>query len=304
VSRTATIVLLAGALALVTGLVGYFALDDGSTEPATPSVPASPLRTFSLPLADSSSVLALGGHERNVLVGLVARPGGPVEIAAVRGDTPIESNSVEIRIDGRDAETSSCGRGCSRVESAVLAGSPARVSVQVGDSALSFALPARLPPDGTRLFLRARRTMDALRSLRFSERLTSGAEAVFSTVEVQAPDRLRLRTGNDFRSVIIGKRRWDYRAGHWEQTPFPGLRLPDVLMWSQAKHPRILGRAAGGVTELAAFGRKPVPAWFRLEVAPSGRVLEAEMIAESHFMTHRYSRFDAPLSIKPPAGSR
>ncbi len=301
-SRTASLAFLAAALALVAGVVTYFSLAGGSTQSVTPSTPGSPFRSFTLPLADSSSALALAGHEGNLLVGLAARPGGPAEVAAVRGDTPVATGAVQIRIDGRNAEPAPCGRGCSRVDVPVLAGSPARVSVRIEQSDLSFDLPARLPPDGTRVFLRARRTMDALRSLRFSERLTSGREVVFSTVEVEAPNRLRLRTGRS-RSVIIGKHRWDYRAGRWERTPFPGLRLPEVLMWSQAKHPRIVGRA-GGVTELAAFGRQPVPAWFRLEIAPSGRVLEAEMIAESHFMTHRYSDFNAPFSIMPPVRKR
>jgi len=100
--------------------------------------------------------------------------------------------------------------------------------------------------------------------------------------------------------VIIGRNRWDYAAGHWEHVPFPGLAVAGVLMWSRAKHPRIVGRRPGGVTELVAFGLQPVPAWFRVAVNPSGRVVEAEMIAASHFMVHRYSDFNSSVSIRPP----
>ena len=71
-------------------------------------------------------------------------------------------------------------------------------------------------------------------------------------------------------------------------------------MWYEAKHARVVGRRPNGVAELAAFGLKPVPAWFRLSVEPGGRVVEAEMIAPSHFMLHRYSDFNGEFTITPP----
>jgi hypothetical protein len=99
--------------------------------------------------------------------------------------------------------------------------------------------------------------------------------------------------------VIIGRGRWDYQGGRWERTPFPGLSVADALMWFRAGHPRVLSHR-GGVTRLAAFGLQPVPAWFWLDVAPSGRVLQAEMLAPSHFMLHRYRDFNGGISITPP----
>jgi hypothetical protein len=71
-------------------------------------------------------------------------------------------------------------------------------------------------------------------------------------------------------------------------------------MWYDAKNPRIVRRLPNGDVELAAYGLKPVPAWFRLTVEPSGRVVQAEMTAPSHFMLHRYSAFDRGAAIKPP----
>jgi hypothetical protein len=142
--------------------------------------------------------------------------------------------------------------------------------------------------------------MRRLHSFRFTERLSSGAETVTTKLEVQAPNRLRLRTSTGFRSVIIGRNRWDYAEGRWEHVPFPGLDVAGVLMWSRAEHPRIVTRRPHGITELAAFGLQPVPAWFRIAVNPSGRVVEAEMIAASHFMVHRYSDFNRGVSITPP----
>jgi hypothetical protein len=116
--------------------------------------------------------------------------------------------------------------------------------------------------------------------------------AIDSRLNVQAPDRLSLRTNSGFRSVIIGRKRWDYQDGRWQGGPFPGLAVREVLMWYDAKNPRILRRLPNGDVDLAAYGLKPVPAWFRLTVERSGRVVEAQMTAPAHFMLHRYGSFD------------
>jgi hypothetical protein len=71
-------------------------------------------------------------------------------------------------------------------------------------------------------------------------------------------------------------------------------------MWHQAKNPRIVRLSGNGEAELVAFGLQPVPAWFRLDVEPSGRVTEAEMTAGSHFMLHRYSDFDEGAAVTQP----
>ena len=142
--------------------------------------------------------------------------------------------------------------------------------------------------------------MAALHSYRFTERLTSGGPVVFTRLSVQAPDRLSLRTNSGFRSVIIGQKRWDYQAGRWQEGPFPGLKAREVLMWYDARNPRVVRRLPNGDVQLAAYGLNPVPAWFRLTVEPSGRVAEAEMTAPAHFMLHRYSDFNSAPAIKPP----
>jgi hypothetical protein len=265
----------------------------------TDSTSTSPTRSFSLPLTEGSSALALGKHDGNVLVGIAAKPGGPVEVAVLRAETPLSTDKLQFELDGTRTEASSCGTGCSRIDAAVLEGTPNRLVVHAGSSSVAFSLPARLPQSGDALFARALRTMGSLHAYRYLETLTSGQGGVVARYEVQAPDRLSLRT-RGFRSVIIGKSRWDYHDGAWDHASFPGLKVADVLMWSHAKHARVVGRRANGVTELAAFGLLPVPAWFRLAVAPTGRVVEAEMIAASHFMVHRYSDFNGRFTIKAP----
>jgi hypothetical protein len=212
----------------------------------------------------------------------------------------VASDAVRVSVDGRHVPTEPCGTGCSRAQAAVLRGRPSRITVSAGSAPVSFQLPASLPASGQSAFDRARRTMAALHSYRFSERLTSGGPVVFTRLAVQAPDRLSLRTNSGFRSVIIGRKRWDNQAGRWQEGPFPGLNVRDVLMWYDARNPRVVRRLPNGDVQLAAYGLKPVPAWFRLTVEPSGRVAEAEMAAPAHFMLHRYSDFNSTPVIKPP----
>lgn len=301
-SRVAWITVSATALGLVAAVsvAALIAGEDGTTTTVADTVSSSPTQTFALPLLESSSVLALGGHTGNVLVGIAARPGGPVEIAALRAETPASTDAIEVRIDGRSVDAQRCGTGCSRIEEDVLDGSAKRLTVSVGSSSLAFDLPARLPPSGAGIFARAQRTMGGLRSFHFTEQLSSGRGGLTTELDVEAPDRLRLRIRNGSQSVIIGHTRWDYLDGRWERGPFPGLTVPELLMWNYASHVRVVGRASNGVTHLAAFGMKPVPAWFRLAVAPTGLVVEAEMVSPSHFMVHRYSDFNSGVQVKAP----
>jgi hypothetical protein len=281
------------------GLAAFLGGDEGSGTRSVAPPPPAETRGFELPLADDPSVLTLGGHERDLLVGIAAKRGGPVEIVALRGETPVPKSELAVSVDGARVEPTSCGRGCSRASVPVLDGRSRTLTVRHRAQAVSFDLPVQLPPAGTTTFGRALRTMDSLRSYRFTERLSSGGGTVFTRIDVQAPNRLQLRT-RDFRSVIIGNTRWDFRNGRWEESAFPGLDVRELLMWHDAKNPRVLRRHEDGVQEVTAFGLKPVPAWFRLEVEPSGRVVEAEMTAASHFMLHRYADFDKGVTIKAP----
>jgi hypothetical protein len=301
-SRTLWIVVFGGIIALGLGaaVVAAFVTDNGGSTSSSSTSSSAVSDTFDLPIGLQKNTLALAKHQRDLLIGLAAQPGGPVEVAVVRSDAPVASDAVRVSVDGRDVPTESCGTGCSRAQAAVLQGRPSRVTVTAGSAPVSFQLPASLPASGQSAFDRARRTMAALHSYRFSERLTSGGPVVFTRLAVQAPDRLSLRTNSGFRSVIIGRKRWDYQDGRWQEGPFPGLNVRDVLMWYEARNPRVVRRLPNGDVQLSAYGLKPVPAWFRLTVEPSGRVAEAEMTAPAHFMLHRYSDFDSTPAIKPP----
>ena len=281
-------------------IVGLFTNADKTTSTSTSAQTVSSTEAFELPLALRDDTLALAKHQGDVLVGLAAQADGPLEVVALRGATPVAPGDVKIAIDGKPAETGSCGRACSRVSETVLDGRPRSVEVTAGATKVPFTLPPRLPPSGASALARARRTMAALRSYHFTERLSSGRGAILTRLDIQAPNRLRLRTNTGYRSVIIGDTRWDFIDRRWQRQSFPGLNVRDALMWYDARTPRVLRRDASGATELTAFSLKPVPSWFKLTVEPSGRVSQAQMTAPSHFMLHRYSEFDRGPRITPP----
>ena len=94
--------------------------------------------------------------------------------------------------------------------------------------------------------------MGSLRTHRYTEELSSGAGGeARSTFEVRAPNRLAFRTDDGFRSIIIGRKRWDFRNGRWERSAFPGLRVP-TYMWDGAHNPGSSGstRFQGGLVQI------------------------------------------------------
>jgi hypothetical protein len=261
-----------------------------------------PTPRLEIPLARDKRALMLARRGGRTLIGIAAVPDGPVEVAAVRGEKAIEEERLSFRLSSRPVEASPCGYACWRLDRPARAGSLLAVAVKGGPT-MQFDIPLDLPIDATPLYRQMTRTMAALRSYRFDESLTSGVgEAPFSIVEVQPPDRMRLRTPDGFRFVIIGKSRWDYRSGNWERAPFPGFRAS--FMWDGASNARLLRESRSPQrTELviAAFDREPVPAWFKLYVDKrSSRVLRADMLSPSHFMQQRFRDFNAPIVIRPP----
>ena len=66
---------------------------------------------------------------------------------------------------------------------------------------------------------------------------------------------------------------------------------------------RLLGtETVNGVpSQVIAFIRPDVPAWFRVWVSQSdGLVLREEMRAEGHIMDHTFADLNGPMTIEPP----
>jgi hypothetical protein len=296
VAVAAVVVLLTGAAFLIG--TGTESSGETGTEPVTPE--GAPQR-LQLPLARDPKALMLAREAEPVLVGLAARPGGPVEVGVLDGEQAVDRARLSFRVGEAEIGATPCGFGCYRLRAPVLDGKAQAVSIVVDSKqAVSVGLPARLPPSGSSLFRRAERSMRSLRSYSYRERLSSGVGAAITTqFQALAPNRLQLRTSTGSRTVIIGGARWDKVGARWERSTFPGLSTRS-FMWDGAFNARVVGTAAGGARVLTAFDFQPVPAWFRLTVGPEGRVHEAEMIAASHFMTQGFSRFNAPIKIQPP----
>jgi hypothetical protein len=297
VSRVAWFVLLAIAGVLAFGLLAAaFVVAAGSDSDAEETEATPPAtRPLELPLADDDSALMLAKRSGRMLVGIAYKPGAPVEVAVLRGEQAVPGSKLSFAVNGREIEAEPCGYGCF----AITAPRPRQIAVGVPEPVL-FELPATPPASGTELFVRVTRTMEGLRTYRFDEWLTAGVgRGTRATFEVQAPNRIRFRTAAGSRSVVVGRSRWDHRGGRWQRTPFPGVELPSY-MWDGAGHARHLGRN-GPNRVLSVFDRKPVPAWFRLTIDGRNRVIDAEMLAPSHFMRQRFYDFNAPLAIRPPS---
>ena len=296
--RVAWFVLLAIAGVLAFGLLAAaFVVAAGSDKDAeeTEAIPPA-TRPLELPLADDDSALMLAKRSGRMLVGIAYKPGGPVEVAVLRGEQAVPASELSFAVNGRETEAEPCGYGCF----AIAAARPRQIAVGVPER-VRFDLPATPPASATELFARVSRTMEGLRTYRFDEWLTAGVgRGTRATFEVQAPDRMRFRTAAGSRSVVVGRSRWDHRGGRWQRTPFPGVELPSY-MWDGATAARVLPGPGGNSASVAVFDREPVPAWFKLTIDDQGHVVDAEMLAPSHFMRQRFYDFNAPLRIVPPA---
>jgi hypothetical protein len=282
------------------GLVLGLASEPGNDPPAT-GVPA--------PARAGPGTLAVARRSGDVLVGLVARPGGPAELRIFDGTGgPLADGIVRAAVDARERPGARCGPGCLRLAVPVLEGSAADLAVSVERPGkprrdVLFRLPARLPPSGAPELAAAKRAMRALGSVRIAEHLSTGAASLSSWWTMAAPDRLRVSGSDGSRSVVIGARRWDRSRGDaWVESEAEPLRLPD-FQWLEARHARIIGKTVRDGVTLLLVGAADLERswWFVLAVRPDGLVVESRMLAPAHFMVDRYSGFDAPVTIEPPA---
>jgi hypothetical protein len=220
----------------------------------------------------------------------VARVGDTVTVHVV---SP-QGNGVDglrVRVDGRPA--TACGRGCYRTQAGL---GPARVSV--GPRTFRFTISPNAP-SGARVVANAMRAYARLRTSTLNEHLTSGPTGgIDTTFEFAAPDRLRYAIRGGPQAVVIGPRRWDRPSSvePWVTSPQDRVRVMH-LPWEQSYDAHVV--APNTVT----FFDPHVRAWFRLVVDPRTSLPRTvHMTGISHFMTDRYSRFDAPSTIAPPTG--
>jgi hypothetical protein len=258
--------------------------------------------------------LPLAGHDRDVLVGIGARPGGPVDVVTIPSDeSVVPANGVALRVGSAAASGSkaaSCGERCLRFPLRVLAGEVTSFAVTVERSGkpsvrVVFHLPAKPPPAGDHLFRTARARMFALTSLGLHESLGSGlTKPLVSTWSFQAPDRFRYTIVGGSKAIVVGSRRWDWADGRWTPSTITPIQVP-AYPWQDLRRAYVVGRARVGgnpVRELALL--KPgtdFPTWFLVDVTDDGYVVRTTMTTTGHFMVDTYDAFDAASPIRPPS---
>ena len=241
------------------------------------------------------------------VVGVVAPAGGPVRVLIIppNGVSP-PADDVQIRVtQGGHTLTprpTPCGTWCYRVPATVFGGSTTTIAVQIRGTPTKavLTLPARMPADAATLYRRAVTRMTNARGMMATQSLSSGGPPIITRYTAEAPDRLRYVTSTGLHTVLIGHRRWDLRADGWVECPFAGAHAP-AYVWQGAAAPRLAGHRIvdGRRIDIVHVFNPSVPAWFSLDTTAGGRVLDAHMVAPSHFMHESY-RLDQNAKVRPP----
>src|SRR3954470_7974458 len=282
----------AAELVLLGGLVVAVALltdlrpgrDRAAAAAAAPATGPPPLPT--------SEMVVQGQEAGDLAVALAVRP--PGEEVTVLGPNGRGLNGLSVSVNG--VEAGSCGNGCY----GAFVPLQRRATVIVAGRRLTFAIPKNPRPAGA-IVARATRAFRALRSVDYVERLASSPrDKVVADFTLERPDRLEYRIRGGASGIVIGTRRWD-RTGNkpWApsaQTPTP---QPEPIWSGQFTNAFLLERTRESY--LVAFMKPLGPTWFTVRF--DRRTLlprDLRMTTASHFMRHRYTRFNAAPRIKVP----
>ena len=258
------------------------------------------------------------GRDR-IAAASVARAKGPPPVVQAResGDLAVAlalyPGSAEVRVLGSDNKpvdgltvkiageaARSCGEGCYGVSFSPAG--PAEVSVE--GHVLVFRVPAsRRRADA--LVTRATRAFRSLRSVDYLERLASSPRnKVVAEFTLERPDRLEYRIRGGADGIIIGPRRWDRtRGGKWVPSPQDPSPQPEPIWAGHFTNAYLLETTP--TTYVVSFVKPTGPVWFTLRLDRRTLLPQSlRMTAAAHFMTHRYTSFDAAAKIKAPGAAR
>jgi copper transport protein len=229
-------------------------------------------------------------------VALAVRP--PGEEVMVLGPDGAGVNGLAVKVNGVAAGP--CGAGC------YGAFVPLRgtATVTVNGRRLKFHVPAH-PRSAAALVTRATRAFRALRSVDYVERLASSPRnRVIADFTLERPNRLEYRIRGGALGIIIGPRRWD-RAGKgpWLPSPQEPTPQPEPIWAGHFTNAFLLDETPSTYT--VAFMNPLDPVWFTLRLDRKTLLpRDLRMTAAAHFMTHRYTRFNAPSRIKAPGAGQ
>jgi hypothetical protein len=269
--------------------------------PSGPRFPAPPAGAVVYSRELGSNALALG---------VVPQAGQVLAQASVVGPqgTGVSGLDVAFRMQGATKTATACGAGCYRATLATT-GKPASVDVILsGRDAVRWhvALPAQWPaPDGSALLARVGAVWRSLRSLSYSETLSSGpGHTVLSTWQAVAPDRIAYQVKDGWDGIVVGETRWDKAPGakRWVSSPQTRLTQP-VPSWVEVTDAHVLGSTTvrGRPAWRISFFDPQTPGWYTVLVDKASlRSYQVRMTATSHFMQDDYGAFNATSPILPP----
>jgi copper transport protein len=280
---------------------------------AAPSPAAAAPSAQTVVLAVEAGDLAVG-----VGVTRTAKPNAALLRATVLGPNgPVSGLGLRFIVSGVStahfAAASACGPGCYQARLPIprrLGPILLRIDAPGRDpTTLTLAPPARLPaPAAATIVRRATAKIHHLRTLVIHSRLASDAHhKVTTTYQAVAPDRLAYQNSDGSAAIIIGDRRWDRssRRGRWHESPQqPPIRQPVPFWPARFADAHLLrrGRVHGDPAWVVSFLDPVTPAWFTLWVDPrTYQTLRLEMVATAHFMHNSNGRFNAPITVEPPA---
>jgi copper transport protein len=205
-------------------------------------------------------------------------------------------NGLVVTIAGVVAH--SCGSGCYGVSF-----SPALhvLEVSVAGRVLVFRGPTKPRPAGA-LVARATSAFRSLRSVDYVERLASSPRnKVVAEFTLERPDRLEYRIRGGADGIIVGSRRWDRpRGGKWAASPQERTPQPEPLWAGHFTNAYLLETTP--TTYVVSFVKPTGPAWFTLSLNRRTFLPRSlRMTAAAHFMTHRYTSFNAAPKIRAPS---
>jgi len=160
------------------------------------------------------------------------------------------------------------------------------------------------------LLAQSQAAMRALRTVRESERITSGPGThALTKYRLRAPNRFAYTTDRGARSIVVGRHQWlrTPEFDGWQRSNFGGGSPFSTRSWFRwtpyAESLQLTDERGGGrrgTAELALYDRAS-PVWYRLRIdLRTRRVRRLRMIAERHFMDQRFFAFNAAVTIERP----
>jgi copper transport protein len=282
-------------LVLFAGLVVAVALLT-DLRPGRDRVAAAAAVTVGPPPLPAGGTVVQARESGDYAVALAVR--APGEEVTVLGPNGQGVNGLTVKVNG--VRAGPCGPGC------YGAFVPLKrvATVTVNGDRLRFEIPAH-PQPAAPLVAKATRAFRGLRSVDYVERLASSPRnKVVSDFTLERPNKLEYRIRGGASGIIIGARRWD-RAGKgpWVESGQSLIPQPEPIWAGHFTNAFLLD--ATPTTYVVSFMKPLGPTWFTLRLDRKTLLpRDLRMSTAAHFMTHRYTRFNAPLRIRAPVRAR